>query len=186
MRVLLVEDDRIAAPIITAMLKGADVIVDEVDTGKSALELVRRSVYDIIVLDLLLPDMEGYEVVRRIRAAQIRVPILILSDPSQPDPKVKAFKVGADDFLTAAPDDAELVARLRTLIRRNSSFSQPTLRVGALQLNLDSCEVTVDDKHVHLTDKEYPILELLIRRKKTVLTAGAIFQSSLRQRGSAR
>jgi len=173
MRVLLVEDDLTAARGISLMLKSGGAVVDEADTGQEALELLRHYDYDIVVLDLMLPDMEGYEVVRRMRATRIEVPVLILSGLSRPQAKVKGLGVGADDFITKPFDKGELVARMQAIVRRSKGFSQPSLRVGNLRLNLDSREVLVGDNQVHLTGKEYAILELLVLRKGMVLTKEA-------------
>ena len=170
MRVLLVEDDVTAARGITLMLKADGAIVDQTDTGEEALELARHYDYDIVVLDLMLPDMEGYEVVRRMRAARQDTPVLILSGVNRPQAKVKGFGVGADDFISKPFDKAELIARLQAIVRRSKGHSQPTLRVGNLLLNLESRDVTVDGAPVHLTGKEYAILELLVLRKGMVLT----------------
>ena len=173
MRVLLVEDDLTAARGISMMLKSGGSVVDEADTGEEALELVRHYDYDIVVLDLMLPDMEGYDVVRRMRAARIDVPVLILSGLSRPQAKVRGLDAGADDFITKPFDKSELLARMQAIVRRSKGFSQPSLRVGKLRLNLDSREVLVEDVKIHLTGKEYAILELLVLRKGMVLTKEA-------------
>ncbi len=173
MRVLLVEDDITAARGIALMLKSGGAVVDTADTGEEALELVRHYDYDIMVLDLMLPDMEGYDVVRRMRAGRIDVPVLILSGLSRPQAKVKGLGVGADDFISKPFDKAELLARMQAVVRRSKGFSQPTLRIGPLQLNLDSREVSVNGTPIHLTGKEYAILELLVLRKGMVLTKEA-------------
>lgn len=173
MRVLLVEDDLTSARGISLMLKANGMVVDQADTGEEAYELVRHYDYDIVVLDLMLPDMEGYEVVRRMRAARVETPVLILSGLSRPQAKVKGLAMGADDFITKPFDKAELLARMQAIVRRSKGFSQPMLRVGPLQLNLDSRDVLVQGKEVHLTGKEYAILELLVLRKGMVLTKEA-------------
>lgn len=173
MRVLLVEDDVTAARGIALMLRSGGAVVDTADTGEEALELVRHYDYDIVVLDLMLPDMEGYDVVRRMRSSRIDVPVLILSGLSRPQAKVKGLGAGADDFITKPFDKAELLARMQAIVRRSKGFSQPTLRIGSLQLNLDSREVLVNTSPVHLTGKEYAILELLVLRKGMVLTKEA-------------
>ena len=173
MRVLLIEDDLTAARGLSLMLKSTGAVVDQSDTGEEALELVRHYDYDIVLLDLVLPDIEGYEVVRRMRAARIDTPVLIVSGLSLPQAKVKGLAMGADDFLTKPFDKAELQARIQAVVRRSKGFSQPTLRVGSLLLNLDSREVTIDGRPVHLTGKEYAILELLVLRKGMVLTKEA-------------
>ena len=173
MRVLLVEDDLTASRGITMMLRSQGAIVDQTDTGEEALELVRHYDYDIMVLDLLLPDMEGYEVVRRMRSSRVDTPVLILSGLTRPQAKVKGFGMGADDYITKPFDKAELVARIQAVIRRSKGYSQPLLKIGNLQLNLDSRDVLVDGNQVHLTGKEYAILELLVLRKGMVLTKEA-------------
>jgi two-component system cell cycle response regulator CtrA len=173
MRVLLVEDDTIVARAISLALKASAMVVDLAETGEESLELARLYDYDIIVLDLMLPDMEGYEVVRRLRAARIETPVLILSGLNRPQAKVRGFGMGADDYITKPFDQTELVARIQAIVRRAKGFSQPTLSIGPLTLNLGSREVMVDGRNVHLTGKEYAVLELLTLRKGIVLTKEA-------------
>ena len=173
MRVLLVEDEASASKAITIMLSSHGAIVDQTETGEEALELVRRYDYDIVVLDLLLPDMEGFEVVRRMRSSRVETPVLILSGLNRPNAKVKGFGMGADDYITKPFDKDELIARVQAVIRRSKGYSQPVLRIGNLQLNLDSREVEADGRPVHLTGKEYAILELLVLRRGMVLTKEA-------------
>ena len=173
MRILLIEDDLVAARGISLMLKSSGAVVDHADTGEEGLELARHYDYDIVVLDLMLPDIEGFEVVRRMRVSRNDTPVLILSGLSRPQAKVKGLGLGADDFITKPFDKAELLARMQAIVRRSKGFSQPSLRVGPLLLNLDSHEVAVDGQPVHLTGKEYAILELLVLRKGMVLTKEA-------------
>jgi two-component system, cell cycle response regulator CtrA len=170
MRVILVEDDLSAARAMALMLKSNGAVVDHANTGEEALELVRHYDYDIMVLDLMLPDMEGYEVLLRMRAGLIDTPVMILSGLSRPQAKVKAVALGADEFMTKPLDPAELLARMQAVIRRSKGYSQPTLRVGQLTLNLDSREVLMNNRAVHLTGKEYAIFELLVWRKGMVLS----------------
>jgi two-component system cell cycle response regulator CtrA len=170
MRTLLVEDDLTTARGVAMMLKAASMMVDIASTGEEALELAALYDYDIIILDLMLPDMEGYEVVRRLRGNRIETPVLILSGLSRPQAKVKGFGMGADDFITKPFDQQELLARIQAIVRRAKGFSQPTLSVGPLMLNLGSREVRISGRDVHLTGKEYAILELLTLRKGLVLT----------------
>jgi two-component system cell cycle response regulator CtrA len=173
MRVLLVEDDTIVARGVSLALKAASMIVDTADTGEESLELARLYDYDIIILDLMLPDMEGYEVVRRLRASRVETPVLILSGLTRPQAKVRGFGMGADDYITKPFDQQELIARIQAIVRRAKGFSQPTLTVGPLTLNLGSREVVVEGHNVHLTGKEYAVLELLTLRKGIVLTKEA-------------
>ncbi len=173
MRVLLVEEDLIAARGITLMLKAAGAVVDQTDSGEDSLELLRHYEYDIVLLDLTLPDIEGFEVVRRIRIARNDTPVVVLSSIALPQARVKALSLGADDFITKPFDKAELLARMQAIVRRSKGFSQPTVRMGRLELNLDSREVLVDGRDIRLTGKEYSILELLVLRKGMVLTKEA-------------
>jgi two-component system, cell cycle response regulator CtrA len=173
MRVLLVEEDLIAARGITLMLKAAGAVVDQTDSGEDALELLRHYEYDVVLLDLALPDIEGFEVVRRMRLARNDTPVLVLSGIILPQARVKAHSLGADDFIIKPYDKAELLARMQAVVRRSKGFSQPTVRLGRLELNLDSREVAIDGHDIHLTGKEYSILELLVLRKGMVLTKEA-------------
>ena len=173
MRVLLAEDDVTATRVISLLLKSASFTIDHIDTGRETLEMVRQYDYDLVLLDLTLPDIDGYEVVRRMRAARISTPVIMLSEICQPQAKIKAFATGVDDFITKPFDNHELVARMQAIVRRSKGYSEPNLRVGCLQLNVGSHEVTVDGQLVHLTGKEYAILELLVLRKGMVLTKDA-------------
>ncbi len=173
MRVLFCEDDLTTLRGVTMMLKQASMMVDTADTGEEALELAKLYDYDMIVLDLGLPDMEGYEVVRRLRAARVETPVLILSGMAKTDARVKGLGLGADDFIVKPFDPRELVARIQAIVRRSKGFSRPTLTVGKLNLDLSAHDVTVDGKPVHLTGKEYAILELLTLRRGIVLTKEA-------------
>jgi two-component system cell cycle response regulator CtrA len=122
MRVLLVEDDVTSARGVSLMLQSGGAVVDQADTGEEALELVRHYDYDIVVLDLMLPDIEGYEVVRRMRSARDDTPVLILSGLSRPQAKVKGLGIGADDFITKPFDKAELLARMQAVARALASL----------------------------------------------------------------
>jgi len=170
MRVLLVEDDAATAASIELMLKKESFIIDTTDLGEDGLEIGKLYDYDIIILDLMLPDIDGYEVLRRLRAARVRTPILILSGLGELDHKLKGLGFGADDFLTKPFDRRELIARIQAIVRRSKGHSESTIRTGKLIVNLDSRIVTIDDHPVHLTAKEYGILELLSLRKGTTLT----------------
>jgi two-component system cell cycle response regulator CtrA len=173
MRILLVEDDVHTARFLSLALHSAGSVVDQADSGEEALELVRHYDYDAMILDLMLPDLEGYEVVRRMRASRIETPVLIVSALSRPQAKVKGLGAGADDFITKPFDKAELLARMQAVIRRSKGLSQSLLRIGELEINLDSKEVKVAGMRLHLTGKEYAILELLALRRGFVLTKEA-------------
>ena len=170
MRVLLIEDDSAAAQSIELMLKSENFTVYTTDLGEEGIDLGKIYDYDIILLDLMLPDIDGYEVLRRLRAARVRTPILILSGLAELDHKIKGLGFGADDFLTKPFNPRELIARIQAIVRRSKGHSESIIRAGKLVVNLDTRVVSVDDQPVHLTGQEYRILELLSLRTGTPLT----------------
>ncbi len=170
MRVLLIEDDHAAARSIEMMLKPEGFILDITDMGEDGLEIGKIYDYDIILLDLKLPDIDGYEVLRRLRAAKVDTPTLILSGVNELDSKIKGLGYGADDYLTKPFDKRELIARIHAIIRRSRGHSENIVRTGELEVNFDARTVSVSGKPLHLTGKEYGILELLSLRKGTTLT----------------
>jgi two-component system cell cycle response regulator CtrA len=170
MRVLLVEDDLAMARSIEMMLSGEGFNVYATDLGEEGLDLGKIYDYDIIVLDLNLPDMHGYDVLKKLRNSKVETPILILSGMSASDDKVKGLVFGADDYLTKPFDKSELVARINAVVRRARGHSQSSIEIGDLLIDLDGKSVSVAGKPVHLTGKEYGILELLALRKGTTLT----------------
>ncbi len=170
MRVLLVEDDPATAQGIEMMLRSESYVCDVTDMGEDGLEIGKLYDYDIIVLDLMLPDMDGYEVLRRLRAARVKTPILILSGLNGLDDKIKGLGVGADDYLTKPFDKRELIARIQAIVRRSKGHSDSFIKTGKLTVNLDTRTVEINGQPLHLTGKEYGILELLSLRKGTTLT----------------
>ncbi len=170
MRVLLIEDDSSTAKSIELMLKAESFVVDSTDLGEDGLEIGKLYDYDLVILDLMLPDMDGYEVLRRLRSARVTTPVLILSGLTEPDSKVKGLGIGADDYLTKPFDRAELIARIHAIVRRSKGHAESIIRTGKMAVNLDTRMVEVDDQPIHLTGKEYGILELLSLRKGTTLT----------------
>jgi two-component system cell cycle response regulator CtrA len=170
MRVLLIEDDSSTARSIELMLKSEGYICDTTDLGEDGLEIGKLYDYDIIILDLMLPDIDGYEVLRRLRAARVGTPILILSGLAELDNKLKGLGFGADDYLTKPFDKRELIARVQAIVRRSKGHSDSIIKTGRLLVNLDTRTVEVEGQPLHLTGKEYGILELLSLRKGTTLT----------------
>jgi two-component system cell cycle response regulator CtrA len=170
MRVLLVEDDPATAKSIEMMLTHANLNVYTTDLGEEGVDLAKLYDYDLILLDLGLPDMTGHDVLRQLRVARVDTPILILSGADDTDNKIKGFGFGADDYLTKPFHREELVARIHAIIRRSKGHAQSIIRTGKVTVNLDAKTVEVDGKPVHLTGKEYQMLELLSLRKGTTLT----------------
>ncbi len=170
MRILLVEDDPTTSKSIELMLTHANLNVYATDLGEEGIDLAKLYDYDLILLDLNLPDMNGHEVLRQLRMARIDTPILILSGADDTESKIKGFGFGADDYLTKPFHREELVARIHAIIRRSKGHSQSVIRTGAIEVNLDAKTVSANGKPVHLTGKEYQMLELLSLRKGTTLT----------------
>jgi two-component system cell cycle response regulator CtrA len=170
MRVLLIEDDTSTSRSIELMLNSEGFNIYSTDLGEEGLDLGKLYDYDIILLDLNLPDMHGYDVLKKLRLAKINTPILILSGMAELENKVKGLGFGADDYLTKPFHKEELVARIHAIIRRSKGHSESIIRTGKLAVNLDTKTVEVNSQRVHLTGKEYSMLELLSLRKGTTLT----------------
>ncbi len=169
MRVLLIEDDKTISQNIALILKKEGMVTDTSHLGEDGLEVAKLYDYDIIILDLLLPDMDGYDVLRHLRTNHIDTPVLILSGLTAPDKKVKGLGCGADDYLTKPFDRNELVARVNAIVRRAKGHADSVVRTGGLEINLNTKVVTLNGKVVHLTSKEYALLELLALRKGTTI-----------------
>ncbi|MCC0808068.1 response regulator transcription factor [Methylobacterium sp. W2] len=170
MRVLLIEDDASIAASIELMLKSESFNTYTTDLGEEGIDLGKLYDYDIILLDLTLPDMSGYEVLRNLRVAKVKTPILILSGMASIEDKVKGLGFGADDYLTKPFHKDELVARIQAIVRRSKGHAQSVITTGDLTVNLDEKMVAIAGNRVNLTGKEYQILELLALRKSTTLT----------------
>jgi len=170
MRVLLVEDDPTTAKSIEMMLRHANLNVYSTDLGEEGVDLAKLYDYDLMLLDLNLPDMTGLEVLRQLRLARVDTPILILTGADDTDSKLKGFGFGADDYLTKPFHREELVARIHAIIRRSKGHAQSVIKTGKISVNLDAKTVEVNGRAVHLTGKEYQMLELLSLRKGTTLT----------------
>ncbi len=170
MRVLLVEHDTTTSRSIELMLSHSNFNVYCTDLGEDAVELSKLYDYDLILLDLNLPDMAGLEVLRQIRLSRVDTPILILTGDTNTETKLRGFGGGADDYLTKPFHREELVARIHAIIRRSQGHAQSMIQTGKICVNLDAKTVEVEGKTVHLTGKEYQMFELLSLRKGTTLT----------------
>jgi two-component system cell cycle response regulator CtrA len=170
MRVLLIEDDSAAAQSIELMLKSESFTVYTTDLGEEGIDLGKIYDYDIILLDLNLPDMSGFEVLRSLRISKVKTPTLILSGLGGIEDKVKGFGVGADDYMTKPFHRDELVARIHAIVRRSKGHAQSVIQTDDLVVNLDTKTSEVNGALVHLTGKEYAMLELLSLRKGMTLT----------------
>jgi two-component system, cell cycle response regulator CtrA len=170
MRVLLIEDDRSIAQSIELMLKSESFNVYSTDLGEEGVDLGKLYDYDIILLDLNLPDMSGFDVLRSLRLSRVNTPILILSGLTGTDDKVKCLGFGADDYLTKPFHKTELIARIQAIVRRSRGYAQSVVQIGDLTVNVDAKTVHVNKAQVHLTGREYQMLELLSLRRGTTIT----------------
>ncbi len=170
MRILLVEDDPMTSKSIEMMLASANLNVYATDLGEEGIDLAKLYDYDLILLDINLPDMNGHEVLRQLRLAKIETPILILSGMDDTENKIKGFGFGADDYMTKPFHREELVARIHAIVRRSKGHAQSLIATGGIVVNLDAKTVEANERPVHLTGKEYQMFELLSLRKGTTLT----------------
>jgi two-component system, cell cycle response regulator CtrA len=170
MRVLLIEDDSATAESIELMLRSESFKVYTTDLGEEGIDLGKLYDYDIILLDLNLPDMSGFEVLRSLRVSKVKTPILILSGIAGIQDKVKGLGFGADDYMTKPFHKSELVARINAIVRRSQGHARSVIQTGDLIVNLDTKTVEINQVRLHLTGKEYQMLELLSLRKGTTLS----------------
>jgi two-component system cell cycle response regulator CtrA len=170
MRVLLIEDDSATAQSIELMLKSEGFNVYTTDLGEEGVDLGKLYDYDIILLDLNLPDMSGFEVLRSLRVSKVKTPILILSGLAGIEDKVNGLGFGGDDYMTKPFHKDELVARIHAIVRRSKGHAQSVIQIGDLVVNLDSKTVEVGGQRVNFTGKEYQMLELLSLRKGMTIT----------------
>jgi len=177
-RVLLIEDDRMMARSIEIMLSASGFVVEKTAAGEDGIDLSAVYDYDLIILDLSLPDMSGLDVLRALRRSKNETPILVLSGTAEIASKVKALSLGADDYMTKPFHKDEMVARLRAVIRRSKGHSQSLITIGDMVIDLDARTVHVNEQRIHLTGREYQMLELMALRKGKTLTKD-VFLSSL-------
>ena len=169
MRLLVVEDEKKLNDLITKKLEKEYYGVDSCFDGEEAIRYVEGTEYDAIILDIMLPKFDGFEVIKRIRAKKNKVPILLLTARDNIDDKVKGLDYGADDYLVKPFIFKELMARIRVLLRRNSGNADNVITVANLKVDLDAKTVFRDGVLIKLSGREYSILEYLIRNKGKIL-----------------
>jgi two-component system cell cycle response regulator CtrA len=152
-----------------AVLRHQGVRAEHAENGRDALDFLRLYEYDLVLMDLHLPDMPGHEVVRMMRAADFKVPVLMLADTATPQAKAKALDQGADDFITTPCETEELLARIRAIVRRSQGHANSVLRLGPVELSLDRREVRVHGVQLHLSRREFAVLELLFLKQGVIL-----------------
>ena len=170
MRLLVVEDEKKLNELITKKLKKEYYGVDSCFDGEEAIRYVEGTEYDAVILDIMLPKLDGFEVIKRIRAKKNKVPILLLTARDNIDDKVKGLDYGADDYLVKPFIFEELMARIRVLLRRNSGNADNVVTIANLKIDLDAKTVFRDDLLIKLSGREYSILEYLIRNKGKILS----------------
>ena len=170
MRVLLIEDDAMVSRSIELMLKAESFSVFTTELGEEGVDLGKLYDYDLILLDLNLPDMSGYDVLRKLRLAKVRTPILILSGMSGTEQKVKGLGFGADDYLTKPFHKDELVARIHAIVRRSKGHAEAVVQCGDLTIKVEAKQAEIAGRVVNLTGKEYQMLDLLATRQGYTIT----------------
>ena len=176
MKILVVEDEHLIATAIKKGLEQEHYTVDLAFDGETGFDLASSGDYDILLLDLMLPKMDGIEICKELRKLQIQVPILMLTAKSQIEDKVKGLNSGADDYLAKPFAFEELLARIRALARRPQTAASEILTVGDLSLNLSSYEVARQNKNISLSSKEYSLLECLMRHSDKILNKDQLIQ----------
>lgn len=165
MRVLLIDQDKSANQALTFFLKNKGLVVDSAFSGEEGIELLRLYDYDLILMEFFLPDISGNELLKKIRLSGIKTPIMMLSGSVMTAQKISCFNAGADDYIVRPYDRNELFARIQAVIRRSRGYADSVIRVGQMEVNLDTKIVTIDGKVLHLTGKEYALIELLCLRQ---------------------
>lgn len=173
---LLVEDDMPLAEALAEALIDQRYVVDVVNDGEAAWQQVKALAYDLILLDMMLPKLDGIGLCQRLRSHGYSIPILMLTARDTTTDKVSGLDAGADDYVVKPIDLQELFARIRALLRRGNSPSSPILEWGSLHLDPSTYEVTYDQQSLHLTPKEYNLLELLLRNGRRVLSRSVIIE----------
>ena len=177
MRVLLVERQAAQPKALSAFFKVEGLVVEHTDTGEDALWLLRHDQFDMIVLNSDVPDMDGTLLISRVRTAGHHTPVIALLWTASTKQRLAALSAGADDVVECDTDRPELLARMRAVLRRSRGYSQPIIRCGKLALDHERQDVMLDDKHIHLTQKEFALLQLLMMRKNVVMTKEVILSN---------
>jgi two-component system cell cycle response regulator CtrA len=170
MRILIIEDNRATAETIELALAKDGKICDIATLGEDGLEISKLYEYDLIILDIMLPDTNGYEVLKKIRTSKKHVPVLILSGLGDSEQKIKGLGFGADDYLTKPFVMAELVARVNAIIRRSKGHSESVVEVGDLKVDFNKHTSYIKNEPIYLTSKEQSILELMAMKKGQVVS----------------
>lgn len=176
MRLLVVEDDKKVARFLRKGLEEEQYAVDVCHNGGDALYYASVNTYDVIILDIMLPGKDGFDVCRQLRAKSVVTPIIMLTAKDAVDDKITGLSTGADDYLTKPFSFAELLARIKALMRRTQEYKTGTLQAGSLELDPFKRQVSFRGKKLELTGKEYALLEYLLRNKGRVVSSTMIIE----------
>lgn len=176
MKLLLAEDDKNISKAVTALLQKNSYTVDAVYDGEAALDNIIYGDYDGIILDIMMPKVDGVTVLRRIREKQINVPVLMLTAKTEIDDRIDGLDAGADDYLTKPFDGGELLARIRAMLRRKGEFTSDVLKFGNMELDRSSYELKTDKNSVKLNGKAYQLMEMFMRSPKQIMSAEMIME----------
>ena len=170
MKILVVDDEPVLLEQLRETLTSQKYDVDTADDGESALDKLFDNLYDLIILDIMLPKVDGLSVLREIRKAKVKTPVLLLTAKGSVEDKIKGLDYGADDYLAKPFAMAELMARIRSLLRRASDHRDPLLTISDISLNTQTRQISKKDKTVELTPKEFSILEFLLYNKNRAVS----------------
>lgn len=170
MRILIIEDDVSTSKSLENLLVAEGFLCDTANLGQEGLDVSKLYDYDLIILDVMLPDMDGFDVLKRMRSTNLKTPVLLLSGLDAEGDKLRGFRSGADDYLTKPFSKSELVARIHAIVRRSNGHSDSIVQTGNMKVDLHNRYATVAGKELNLTGKEYSVLELLSMRKGATLT----------------
>jgi Response regulators consisting of a CheY-like receiver domain and a winged-helix DNA-binding domain len=176
MKIIIIEDDNNIVNPIKASLSHYNFVVDAAKNGQTGLELIKKNIYDLIILDLNLPDLNGEEICKIVRKNGIMLPILIISGDNQVNRKINLLDLGADDYLNKPFSIAELISRVKALLRRPEKISSPLIKIDNLEIDKQKQILKINHKEVYLTKKEFLILEYLIDHSGVVISRNELME----------
>lgn len=178
MKILVVEDNKILLRQLVRSLREHSYVVDSAEDGEEGIYKVENWPFDLMILDVMLPGIDGFEVLRRLRRSS-ETPVLLLTARDQINDKVAGLNLGADDYLVKPFEMSELLARIRTILRRSKSYVQPDIEIGSIRINTNSGKVYCSDQEVALTNMEYIILTKLATERGNIISAASLLDAVL-------
>ena len=175
MRVLLIEDDAVIAKSIEVMLGAEGIVSDVAELGEDGRLAMRLNKYDLVILDLMLPDMSGYDLLKSLRKSNSNMPVMILSGLAGSEQKIKCLAFGADDYLTKPFNNGELVARVKAIVRRSKGHATSLIKVANMSVDLNTHTTAIGGRHANLTNKEQSLIELMALKKGSVISKETFF-----------